>query len=188
MSKILYFFISCINYLVCSCVIRSVDFRSFSQWTIQNTTSKEMFSWRYGYVNILLGMSYKIVFPIVCLENNLIFNYTSFCSSKRLVSLFNLMFDWINADDDLYNFSLCFIFHVFYSARITVQTNCMQQGEKNRVELTVSVVFSSRCPSRNHVITAGGLEPALWHSKSYRLPADNGWCAPNKRIFNGVTT
>lgn len=26
---------------------------------------------------------------------------------------------------------------------------------------TVSVVFSKRCPSRHHVITAGGLEPAL---------------------------
>lgn len=52
---------------------------------------------------------------------------------------------------------------------------------------TVSVVFSKRCPSRHHVITAGGLDPALWHSRSYLLPADNGWCAPSNRIFNGVT-
>lgn len=39
---------------------------------------------------------------------------------------------------------------------------------------TVSVVFSKRCPSRHHVITAGGRDPALWHSRSYRRPADSG--------------
>lgn len=54
---------------------------------------------------------------------------------------------------------------------------------------TVSVVLSKRSASRNHVITAGGLEPELWHNKSYLRPAERGWCwcAPNKRIFNGAT-
>lgn len=52
---------------------------------------------------------------------------------------------------------------------------------------TVSVVFSKRCPSRHHVITAGGLDPALWHSRSYLRPADSGWCAPRRRTFSGET-
>lgn len=54
---------------------------------------------------------------------------------------------------------------------------------------TVSVVLSKRSESRNHVITAGGRDPALWHNKSYLRPAERGWCwcAPNKRIFNGAT-
>lgn len=50
-------------------------------------------------------------------------------------------------------------------------------GWKNNdfdVQHTVSVVFSKRCPSRHHVIVAAGLDPALWHSRSYRRPADNG--------------
>lgn len=55
------------------------------------------------------------------------------------------------------------------------------------VVLTVSVVFSKRWPSRHQVITAGGRDPALWHNRSYRRPADNGWWAPSNRIFNGVT-
>lgn len=49
------------------------------------------------------------------------------------------------------------------------------------VSLTVSFVLSSRCPFFHHVIVAGGLDPELWHSKSYLLPADKGWFAP--RIF-----
>lgn len=54
---------------------------------------------------------------------------------------------------------------------------------------TVSVVLSKRSDSRYHVITAGGREPALWHDKSYRRPAERGWfwCAPNKRILSGAT-
>lgn len=59
--------------------------------------------------------------------------------------------------------------------------------KNQRKILTVSVVFSSLCPSCHHVITAGGLEPALWHNKSYLRPADNGWCAPSNLIFNGAT-
>lgn len=53
--------------------------------------------------------------------------------------------------------------------------------------LTVSVVLSNLSPSRYHVITAGGLEPALWHNKSYLRPADRGWWAPNNLIFRGAT-
>lgn len=38
-------------------------------------------------------------------------------------------------------------------------------------------------------MSAGGLDPALWHSKSYRRPALSGWCwwAPNSRILSGAT-
>lgn len=52
---------------------------------------------------------------------------------------------------------------------------------------TVSVVFSSRMPFCHQVITAGGLEPALWHNRSYLRPADRGWWAPKSRIFKGAT-
>ena len=59
--------------------------------------------------------------------------------------------------------------------------------ELHKVMRTVSVVLSNLTPSRNHVITAGGREPALWHSKSYLRPADSGWCAPRSLMFRGAT-
>lgn len=81
---------------------------------------------------------------------------------------------------------LCYNASLWQSQRSIFWIFC-GSGKEMNVMLTVSVVFSNRCPSRHHVITAGGREPALWHNKSYRLPADNGWCAPNRRMFNGVT-
>jgi hypothetical protein len=52
----------------------------------------------------------------------------------------------------------------------------IRDGIENNINgsRTVSVVLSKRSPSRYHVITAGGREPALWHNRSYLRPADSG--------------
>lgn len=53
--------------------------------------------------------------------------------------------------------------------------------------LTVSFVLSSRWPFFHQVILAGGLEPELWHNKSYLLPAERGWFDPKIFTFKGPT-
>lgn len=56
-----------------------------------------------------------------------------------------------------------------------------------QLKLTVSFVLSNLWPFLHHVMLAGGLDPELWHSKSYRLPDDNGWFAPKIFTSNGPT-
>lgn len=53
--------------------------------------------------------------------------------------------------------------------------------------LTVFLAFSRRCPFFLQVSMAGGLDPELWHSKSYLLPAERGWFAPRILTSSGPT-